>query len=374
MNPEIVPIHRIKSPREDGMLFVRTEGIPETMVKAPLIIAGLIVVVLTMPIQTSFSSTRILDLTLYSDGSAHISAHLDVDPLEPDFEVNLFGPSVDNFVAVGENGFYLSSEIVGDKVTIDTFGSSSIAIDYDIHDLISKEGRVWTFSLDSPTDYSLLMPPNSILVGMNALPSNMELENDQTKLELSSGLSEINYIFDTTTPPTTTPPTTTPPTTTPPTTTPPTTTPPTTTPPTTTPPTTTPEDPIVDTSTLSLIGAPIAAAVAGAIIMIKRKQTKSSTILQTKITSKSTSKSDSLDTETIFSLRPEMREDDKEIIKFISESGGQALESDLRKKFLQPRTTMWRAVKRLERQGVVEISKKDLQNLVKLKKELEGEE
>ena len=359
MNPKIVPIHRKESTREDGMLFVRTEGILETMVKAPLIIAGLIVVALTMPIQTSFSSTRILDLTLYSDGSTHIAAHLDVDPLEPDFEVNLFGPSVDNFVAVGENGFYLSSEIVGDKVTIDTFGSSSITIDYDIHDLISKEGRVWTFSLDSPTDYSLLMPPNSILVGMSALPSNMELENDQTKLELSSGLSEINYIFDTTTPPTTTPPTTTPESSTP---------------ESSTPESSTPESSTFDTSTLALIGAPIAAAVAGAIIIIKRKQTKSLAVLQTEVTSKSKTKSDSLNTETIFSLRPEMREDDKEIIKFIFENGGQALESDLRKKFLQPRTTMWRAVKRLERQGVIEISKKDLQNLVKLKKELEKEE
>jgi len=38
------------------------------------------------------------------------------------------------------------------------------------------------------------------------------------------------------------------------------------------------------------------------------------------------------------------------------------------------RTTMWRAVKRLERQGIIEITKKDLQNLVKLKKELEEEE
>ena len=63
----------------------------------------------------------------------------------------------------------------------------------------------------------------------------------------------------------------------------------------------------------------------------------------------------------------EVREDDKEIIKFIHENGGEALESELRKKFLQPRTTMWRAVKRLERQGKIEISKKDQQNLVKLK-------
>ncbi|QLH02112.1 MarR family transcriptional regulator [Nitrosopumilus cobalaminigenes] len=355
MYPEIVPIHRKESLREDGMLFVRTEGILETMVKAPLIIAGLMVVALTMPLQTSFSSTRMLDLTLYSDGSAHISAQLDADPLDPDFEVSLFGPSIDNFVAVGENGFLLSSEIIDGTATIDTFGSSSITIDYDIHDLISKEGRVWTFTLDSPTDYSLLMPPNSIIVGMDALPSNMDLVNDQTQLDLSSGLSEINYIFSTTT-------------------TPPTTTPPTTTPPTTTPPTTTPVQPTNDVVTYALIGAPVAAAIAGAVIMIKRKQTKSSPVIQTEVTTESQTKTDSSDTETIFNLRPEMREDDKEIIKFISANGGEALESDLRKKFLQPRTTMWRAVKRLERQGVIEISKKDLQNLVKLKKDLEEEE
>ncbi len=339
MNPQIVPIQRIESFREDGMLFVRTDGIVETMVKTPLIIAGLIVVALTMPIQSSFSSTRTLDLTLYSDGSAHIFTQLDVDPLEPDFEVNLFGSSVDNFVAVDENGFLLSSEIIGDKVTIDTFGSSTITIDYDIHDLISKEGRIWTFSLESPIDYSLLMPSNSIIVGMNVLPSNMDLVNDQTKLELSNGLSEINYIFGTTNPPTINP-----------------------------------VQPTIDISTLALIGVPIAAAITGAVIMIKRKQAKSSLVIQTKVSSGSKTNTDSLDPGTIFNLRPLLREDDKEIIKFISENGGQALESELRKKFLQPRTTMWRAVKRLERQGIIEITKKDLQNLVKLKKEMEKEE
>ena len=58
-------------------------------------------------------------------------------------------------------------------------------------------------------------------------------------------------------------------------------------------------------------------------------------------------------------------------MSFISANGGQAYESELRKKFLQPRTTMWRAVKRLERYGIVEIEKKELQNLVRLKKKLE---
>jgi uncharacterized membrane protein len=72
--------------------------------------------------------------------------------------------------------------------------------------------------------------------------------------------------------------------------------------------------------------------------------------------------------ETIYKLKPELRQDDKEIIAFISEKGGQVYESELRKKFLMPRTTMWRAVKRLEREDIIEIEKVDQQNLIKLRK------
>ena len=200
MNPQIVPFHRNESLVDDGMLFVRTEGILNTMIKAPLILAGLIVVAFAMPIQTSFSSTRTLELTMYSDGSTHISTLIEVDSLSPDFEIDLFGPSVDNFVAVGDDGFLLSSEIIESKATIDTLGSSTITVDYDIHDLISKEGRVWTFSFDSPSDYTLLMPSGSIIVGMTSIPNNMEIIDDQTKLDLSDGPTEINYILGTPTP------------------------------------------------------------------------------------------------------------------------------------------------------------------------------
>ena len=82
-------------------------------------------------------------------------------------------------------------------------------------------------------------------------------------------------------------------------------------------------------------------------------------------------KPQSLDPESIFKAKQDLREDDKEIVNFLSANGGQAYESELRKKFLQPRTTMWRAVKRLERQGIIEIEKKDLQNIVRLKSSLE---
>ena len=343
MNLEPISVHSGESIREDGMLFVRTDGILETMVKAPLILAGLIIVAIVIPLQTSFSSTRTLELVIYSDGSTHVSTQIDVDPLEPDFELDLFGKSIDNFVAVGDAGFLLSEEIIEDKAIIDTFGSSSIIIDYDIHDLVSKEGRVWTFSFDSPSDYTLLMPKNSVIVGISGLPNNMELVDEQTKLHLTTGLSEINYIFGTSINPTTPKPTI-------------------------------PDELSFNYVNVVVIVGSIIAAVIGLVLMLKRKQQKSSqSIIQTESVSEKQTITKSIDTETIFNFRPEMREDDKDIVKFISDNGGQALESELRKKFLQPRTTMWRAVKRLERLGVIEIHKKDLQNLVKLKKDLEEE-
>jgi len=343
MSPEIVLIHRKETLQEDGMIFVRSEGILKTMIKAPLVLAGLIFVSLVVPIQTSFSSTRSLNLVIYPDGSVHVSNQIDIDPLLPDYELDLFGSSIDNFVAVGDNGFLLSDEIIENKATIDTFGSSSLKIDYDIHDLVSKEGRVWTFSINSPSDYTLLMPTHTVIVGMSVLPNNMELVNDQTILDLKNGTSEINYIFGVSANPTT--------------------------------PIPTPNQPSFDFVTVGIIGSTIVTGALIAIFMIKKKQSKSvPTIIQTESISEKPIETKSFDTKSIFVLRPEMREDDKEIIKFISENGGKAFESELRKKFLQPRTTMWRAVKRLERLGVIEIDKKDMQNLVKLKKVVEEEE
>jgi len=342
LNPPTIPFQSQELLVDDGMLFVRTEGIFNTMIRAPLILAGFLIMAIGMPLQTSFSSTRTLELTMYSDGSTHVSSQIDVNSLSPDFEVNLFGPSVDNFVAVGENGFLLSSEIIDNKAIVDTFGSSSITIDYDIHDLISKEGRIWTFSFDSSSDYTLLMPSSSIIVGMSTIPKNMEIIEDQTLLELTSGETEISYILGTLQSPTDTPP----------------------------PPKPTPTD---DYTIPIIVGGLTAAGIGGASIMIKKNKTKSSSTIQTEIKEEKP-KSESIDPQKIFDFIPDMREDDKKIIQFISENGGQAFESELRKKFLQPRTTMWRAVKRLERLGVIEINKKDLQNLVILKKDLEEEE
>ena len=332
----IEPIQSKKPLGDDGILFVRNDSIFDTMVKTPLLVASMIIVAALLPIQSSFSSPRDLDLIIYQDGSTHVSTEIDVDPFLTDYELNLFGNTIDNLVAVGDNEFLLDVDVIDDYALIETFGSSVITIDYDIHDLVSKQGKLWTFSLDSPSDFTLLLPKNSAIVGMTNLPINMEIINDQNQLTLSSGKTEIDYFFSIS------------------------------------------NNPIPDEKNETdyfsyiIIGGIVIIIFIfiGLTIFVRNRQKN----LKPREQIHTIQKNNILDIETIFKLKPDLREDDKELIKFIFNNDGEALESELRKKFLQPRTTMWRAVKRLEREGVIEIEKKDLQNLVKLRKNMEEEE
>jgi uncharacterized membrane protein len=65
--------------------------------------------------------------------------------------------------------------------------------------------------------------------------------------------------------------------------------------------------------------------------------------------------------------RPHLRPEDQQVLKFLVEKEGAAFESEIRTKFQLPKTTIWRLVKRLEREELVEIRKAGGQNLIKLK-------
>ena len=65
--------------------------------------------------------------------------------------------------------------------------------------------------------------------------------------------------------------------------------------------------------------------------------------------------------------RPHLRPEDQEVLKFLAEKEGAAFESEIRTKFQIPKTTIWRLVKRLEREELVEIRKAGGQNLIKIR-------
>ena len=333
MNLQQIVAQKHQSPGGE-MLLVRKMDILSTMVRLPIVVIGLVLIALSTPIQQSFASSRTLDFTIYQDGSTHVFYELDVDPLKLEVPVELFGEMIENITIVDEDGLLLSSEIDHNLALIETFGASQISIDYDTQDLVSKTGKIWTFSIDAVEQYSIVTPKNSVIIEMSNFPISMQVENDQSHLVFSSGKTSISYYISTLA-------------------------------------SAQPvqqEDNGIDNQLILYIGGIAAAAIIAALVIAKRK---SRTAESTVIIKDEESKPQIPDPESIFKAKQDLREDDKEIVNFIAANGGQAYESELRKKFLQPRTTMWRAVKRLERQGIIEIEKKDLQNIVKLKSSLE---
>jgi len=330
MNQESVLCRRQECSTGGRMLLSPTEALT-TMALVPVAVFVLVLLAISVPIQHSFGSNRTLDFSLFPDGSTHVLYEIESNPLHPDVQVRLFGDSIENFVAEDENGFLLTTEKLEDNSNIfeiETLGASSILINYDTYSLVSKNGKVWSFTIHATTEFTLHMPENSVIVGMSTFPIDMNDDGNRTTMFLPNGPVEITYFL------------------------------------------TIAESAQAesvpeteDSSQYLLITGVIAIVVVVAAGIIFKTRKKSNIIIPVKPIQ---------ETENQYNLESVMsdeniREDDKEIIKFIHENGGEALESELRKKFLQPRTTMWRAVKRLERHDKIEIIKKDQQNLVKLK-------
>jgi uncharacterized membrane protein len=331
LNQESACCGWLEDSKNDGMLLSPTEALI-LMARVPLAVFVLILLAMSVPLQHSFGSTRTLDFFLFPDGSTHVTYSLESDPLLPDTEVSLYGDSVENLVTEDENGFPLTTQSERNILQVETLGSSNILINYDTYSLISKDGKIWSFEINSPVEFNVVMPENSVIVGMSTFPIDMNVDSDRTKILLPSGMAEITYFLAVAESSQVLP---------------------------------TEETPASegDNSMMYVAGGAAVAIAAIAAIALKLKNKPKQIV--------STSQTTVLEKNEPFNIQrvlemPDLREDDKEIIKFIHENGGSALESDLRKKFLLPRTTMWRAVKRLERHELIEITKKDQQNLIKL--------
>jgi len=302
------------------------------MARVPLAVFVLILLAMSVPLQHSFGSNRTLDLFLFPDGSTHVTYSLESDPFLPDAEVSLYGDLFENLVVEDENGFPLSTQSENNILEVETLGSSNILINYDTYSLISKDGKIWSFEINSPVEFNVIMPQNSVIVGMSTFPIDMDVTSDRTKLLLPSGMAEITYFLAVAESSQVLPS----------------------------------EETSVtegDNSMMYVVGGAAVAIAAITVIAIKMKNKPKQIVTSSQTTI--LEKNEPFNIEKVLEMS-DLREDDKEIIKFIHENGGSALESDLRKKFLLPRTTMWRAVKRLERHELIEITKKDLQNLIKL--------
>jgi uncharacterized membrane protein len=74
----------------------------------------------------------------------------------------------------------------------------------------------------------------------------------------------------------------------------------------------------------------------------------------------------SYDLEALFADRPHLRLDDKEVIRFLAENGGESFAAEIRERFNVPRTSLWRMIRRLQREEAVEVHNIGGQSLVRI--------
>jgi len=75
-----------------------------------------------------------------------------------------------------------------------------------------------------------------------------------------------------------------------------------------------------------------------------------------------------VDVEGLLEEHPHLRFEDREVLRFLAEVGGEAFASDIRERFKMPRTSAWRLIRRLEREGLIEVRKVGGQSLIKLRR------
>jgi len=293
-------------------------------------------VVLAEDLEYSIDHTELL---MYRDGLVHVTQTLSVNQTFPSVTLKLVSSSVENLIVVDENQTLLDYEVEGSNLTIFTLGAVKAVVEYDTVMLTRKDAEVWTLTLEVPINVTVKLPVDATIIYLNSVPTAISTEDNRTVLQLSPSYWEISYILPTVPiEPTSTPPPTPAPT-------------PTFTPTPILTPTPTPTTPQgkIQFPPEYLIGIVVLAVVAiGTFLLLKRKGPPR--------------------VEKIFREHPELRAEDREVIRFIAQRGGKVFEAEIRDRFPElPRTSVWRMVKRLERMNIVTVKKIGLQNQIELK-------
>lgn len=268
--------------------------------------------------QGEFYSIRSTELTVFRDGVILVRQRLSVNETIPSVTLTILTADAANLLVLDQRGIPLNYELLGSNLTIQSLGASQVTLVYETQSLTKKQGGVWTILFSAPYNVTAFLPEESTIIYLSNVPSEISVNGSRPVLVLQPGVWEISYILPLPTVTTST-----------------------------TPPTTSPTGPLPPFFLSPQFVFGVAAAAAGlfAYALIRSGRLRIGRRAM---------------------LAEELRPEEREVMQFISERGGKVLEAELRSKFLLPKTSMWRMVRRLERRGLVRIKKIGLQNEIEL--------
>jgi uncharacterized membrane protein len=343
-------------------------------------------------------------LTVYKDGLVHVKISVNVNETTPLITIPLLSRNVENILTYDENKTPLNYEINNTNIIVYTLGATFTTIEYDTTELTSKTAGLWTLTLNSTFPINIVLPENSTIIYVNTPPTQISTTDGRIKVTMPTGYCEISYEV-TVSPPmdytitlvqssatiiqgesisSTI--------------------------------TITLTSGVASQITLSAIGQPPGVEISfnppmgippfNSVMNIKVSQNTPPGIYTITIIAKGGGITKTIPyTLTVREYRAplitpitivatvgiaviaayliwkypikslrsrgkmgELTEEEAEIIKFLKERGGKALEVELRERFPNiPRTTLWRMVRRLESKGIVKVKKVGLQNMIELK-------
>jgi hypothetical protein len=140
-----------------------------------------------------------LVITLMPDGQSKVQYDISVDPRKQETNVKLFGQTR-NLTAwdlSSNNSIETSLSEDLHNATLVSLGATNIKIRYDTPDLTQKNGRIWSFSLNSPTRFSVILPLNSIVTDWGKQnPILIKRAGERNLITFDAGNVQLRYMTE----------------------------------------------------------------------------------------------------------------------------------------------------------------------------------
>jgi uncharacterized membrane protein len=318
------------------------------------------------------STPTSLSLIVYRDGIIHVSYTFAVDQIVPSVNVTLFGLLYENLIVVDENNTFLKYFLEAPTIAVDSLGARSISLEWDALDLTNKTSGIWAMTIDAPITFTVTFPKNTTILDLSEVPLEITFLDQQAILNMPSNLQTINYIVGTITPQERARETL----------------------------------DTVGTIITDIKASDVNTAAAEALLLTAetafsngnytgaeklanealelaynlQEETQPFPTPLLLLVSGSTifaalglflvrrMRGREIDVEAVLKDYPWLRTDQREIIRFLAEKRDGIFESDLRKAFNLPKSSMWRLIKRLEDEEIVTVRQLRGQNYIELKK------
>ncbi len=169
------------------------------MKKLSLLILLLLITSHCMPCSSQDTEIEDLVLLVFEDGYVEVSYIARLTGEEIEVELPLIGDPEEGFViATDEDGLLLKCEIKDEKIIVESLGAELVNVTYHTKMITKMESGIWTLNITSPSNRTtIILPQNSIIMGLSSIPSSISKENGRTVLLFEvKGVIWTSYVIE----------------------------------------------------------------------------------------------------------------------------------------------------------------------------------